>query len=130
MNINGVHHIAIDTTDFRKSISFYTDTLKMQFVDEVDLGGDYVAYIKSSDGVLLELFRHKPDTFPIVQSSNEIGVKHLAFSVDNIESWNEYLKNLNIKFTLELLYIQQINKRVLLIEGPDHVIIELCQEMA
>ncbi|MDF2473538.1 MAG: hypothetical protein K0R21_1320 [Anaerocolumna sp.] len=127
MKIVGVHHIAINTRDFQKSICFYRDILKMEFIKEVDLGEDYVAYMKCSDQLLLELFKMNDRLKEQELDDCYVGLKHVAFTVDHLDQWNTYLKEQNVKFALEMTEVKPIQQRVLLIEAPDNVIVELCE---
>lgn len=128
MKINGLHHIAVNTVDFEKSIRFYTDILKMEFVHEADLGTDYAAYIRYGRDQYMELFRKKQTVERQTKDDAE-GLRHIAFDVDDVDVWNEYLKEKKVPFNLEVTNVDAIKKRVLLIEAPDHVIIELCQSV-
>lgn len=127
MEILGVHHIAINARDFQKSIQFYKEILKLQFVNEVNLGEDYVAYIKCSENLFLELFQMEGRLKEQELDDNKVGLKHIAFSVDHIDQWNTYLKEQKIKFVLEVTEVGAIRQRVLLVEAPDNVIVELCE---
>lgn len=128
MKINNIHHIAINTRDLKKSIQFYTEILKFRFVEEADLGNDYVAYIEYAPNSVLELFKMDGKLTESALDDTVVGLKHIAFHVDELEKWDDYLKKSNIPYWLELTRIEPIQKKVLLIEAPDHVIIELCED--
>jgi Lactoylglutathione lyase and related lyases len=127
MKINHTHHIAINTRDFEASIKFYKEILKMQFIDKVDLGEDYVAYLKYAEDSFIELFKMDGKLIEGELEGNLVGLKHIAFDVDNLMEWNAYLKDAGIKFILDVTEVGPIRKRVLLIEAPDNVIVELCE---
>lgn len=128
MKINEIHHIGVNTRDLKKSIQFYTEVLKLDYINEADLGSDYAAYIKCGSDSVLELFRMDGYLTKQRSKDTDAGVRHIAFDVDHIEDWDEHLKQLKIPYRVELTEIEAIRKRVLLVEAPDNVIIELCQD--
>lgn len=127
MKINGIHHIGINTSDFQKSVDFYTKVLKLDFLEEADLGGDYAAYVRCGDHSVIELFRMDQTCSDHTHEEACVGIRHIAFDVDDVKEWNRYLKELKVPYEAELMNIEAIRKKVLLIQGPDHVIIELSE---
>lgn len=129
MNISSVHHIGINTVDLKASERFYQDILKLTFLGECDLGGDYVAYMKVDDTTTLELFVtedmevHEP-------GDGSIGLKHLAFQVDDVDAWADNLREQGVRITYGPEDLKPIKKRVLLFQAPDNVIIELAMDKA
>ena len=86
LNLNRIHHIAIICSDYAKSKHFYTQILGLKIVREVyrkernsckldlDVGGQYQ----------IELFSFpNPPARP--SRPEAVGLRHLAFEVDNIE---------------------------------------------
>ncbi len=128
MNVRSVNHIGINTVDLKASEQFYADVLGLPFLGEVDLGGDYVAYFKVDDVTQIELFRTKD--FPNKEPGDGyIGLRHLAFDVDDVEKWAVDLKEKGVRITFGPADLPEIRKRVMLFEAPDHVIIELMMDM-
>lgn len=127
MRINEIQHIAVNTRDLKKSIHFYTEILKLDYVNEADLGNDYAAYIKCGPGSVLELFHMEGNLTERKLDDTAVGVRHIAFDVDDIEAWDNYLKRSGVPYRVELTELEVIRKRVLLVEAPDNVIVELCQ---
>lgn len=129
MKIQSVHHIGINTTDFAGSIAFYRDVLGLEFLEEADLGDDYVAYLKVDETSVIELFRTDGMEAKI-PGDGYAGLKHLAFSVEDVDEWAECLSGQNVRITFGPADLPAIRKRVVLFEAPDHVIIELAAEMS
>lgn len=87
MKLNKVHHIAIIVSDYPRSKSFYCDVLGFTLLSEVyraerdswkgdlALNGDYT----------IELFSF-PQPPARVSQPEACGLRHLAFSVDDIDS--------------------------------------------
>ena len=127
MQIQNVNHIAINTTDLASSIRFYEEIMHLECLGEVDLGDDYVAYMKVDDTTTLELFVTE-DMETHAPGDGYIGLKHLAFLVDDVDAWADYLRANNITITYGPEYLAPISQKVLLCEGPDNVIIELAMD--
>lgn len=86
LKLNGVHHIAIVTADYPRSKRFYCEILGFTLMSEV-----YRAERDSWKGDLalngrytIELFSF-PDPPARVSRPEACGLRHLAFSVDNVE---------------------------------------------
>jgi len=85
MQINRVHHIAIIASDYERSKRFYVDvvgfTLDAEYfraerdswMGKLALNGEYI----------LELFSF-PDTPPRRSGPEALGLRHLAFEVDDV----------------------------------------------
>lgn len=128
MKTFSVDHIGINTSDLTVSERFYKDVMGFEFVGEIDLGGDYVAYFNAGD-VRLELFRTDGSCRVNTPPDEQMGLKHIAFSVDDIDEWAEILKRKGYKLTYGPETIAAISKRVLLFKAPDNVIIELTMNL-
>ena len=87
-----------------------------------------MAYFKAGDHTQIELFRTKdfPEKVP---GDAYVGLRHLAFDVDDVDVWAERLKEKKIKITVGPLDLAALRKRVILFEAPDNVIIELMMSM-
>lgn len=129
MKTGAVNHIGINTVDLKASEQFYSEVMGFEFVGEVDLGGDYVAYMKVDDNTTIELFLTDGNLPVYTPADGNTGLKHIAFDVDDVDEWYECLKAKGFVMTLEPTDILPIKKRVLLFEAPDNVIIELCMDM-
>jgi len=97
-----IHHIAISVKNLNKSSKFYKDIFGFaevkKFIRE-DLGGKAV-FLKLKD-TQIELWqfdkqiKHKDD----FNNLNILGIKHIAFEVDNIEEEFKKIKLKNIKIS-------------------------------
>ncbi len=126
MITGAVNHIGINTVNLETSVRFYEDVMGFKFLGEEDLGGDYAAYMKVDEDTVLELFR-TDGTLPVYEPGDgHIGLKHIAFDVDDVDAWYEKLRELGLEITLEPCDVSAIGKRVLLFRAPDQVIVELC----
>lgn len=87
MRIRGVHHIAIIGTDYARSRAFYTGILGFTVRSEVYRGerDSWMGDLELNGQYVLELF-----SFPSPPTSRsgpeQVGLRHLAFEVDDVES--------------------------------------------
>lgn len=122
---NGVHHIAIICSNYEVSKRFYTETLgftvrcetyrseRDSYKLDLCLNGDYVIELFS--------FPNRParPSYP-----EACGLRHLAFSVDNVDVVKQKLESKGI--VVENVRLDEItNKRFTFFEDPDHLPIEI-----
>ena len=90
------HHIAIIASDYEKAKAFYVDKLGFQLVREVyrEAQGDYLRMLRLGDTVL-ELFI-RPDAPQRVTNPEALGLRHLAFHVEDVEKAAAWLNSLGI----------------------------------
>ena len=91
------HHIAIICSDWDKAKDFYIDKLGFQLIREVYRPevNDYLRMLQQGDTVL-ELFI-KPDAPQRVTNPEAMGLRHLAFHVEDIEPAVAWLNSLGIE---------------------------------
>ncbi len=79
------HHIAIIASDWEKTRAFYIDKLGFQLIREVwrEAQQDYLRMLQLGDTVL-EVFV-KPNAPQRVTAPEALGLRHLAFCVENAE---------------------------------------------
>ena len=84
--LNKTHHIAIICSDYRRSMDFYVEKLGFSVVREVwrEERQDYLTMLQNGD-VMLELFT-KPDAPARPTQPEALGLRHLAFHVENVEA--------------------------------------------
>jgi glyoxylase I family protein len=90
--IKGVEHIAIATTDPQKLAQWYVDHLN--FSPLLDTGN--TVYIKSANSVVLEFV--KSETVPPKPLIRDAGLRHIAFSVDDLDAAYTELQAAGIEF--------------------------------
>ena len=91
------HHIAVITSDYAKAKEFYIDKLGFELTKEVyrPQQNDYLRMLRQGDTVL-ELFV-RPDAPQRVSSPEAMGLRHLAFHVENIEPAVTWLNSIGIE---------------------------------
>jgi glyoxylase I family protein len=93
MNIRSIHHIAILTDDYEKSKRFYTETLGFEVIRETyrTERSSYKLDLAIAGLYQIELFSF-PDFRERGSYPEAKGLRHLAFSVDNVDKAAEELR--------------------------------------
>lgn len=123
--IKKVHHVAIIASDFQKSRKFYVELLGLKPVREIyrEERDSWMLQLAIGDHYVIELFSF-PNP-PIRPSRPEaVGLRHLAFEVDDIASAKRYLENNNIKVE-EIRTDPHTNKLFTFFSDPDDLPLEL-----
>ena len=97
MFLSKQHHIAVISSDWEKAREFYIEKLGFELIREVYRPAmkDYLRMLRQGDTVL-ELFI-KPDAPQRVTNPEAMGLRHLAFHVENMEPAVEWLNALGIE---------------------------------
>ena len=91
------HHIAIISSDYAKAKEFYIDKLGFSLEKEFyrPASNDYLRMLKLGDTVI-ELFI-RPDAPARVNNPEAMGLRHLAFRVEDIEPVVQWLNEMGIE---------------------------------
>lgn len=86
MNIKGIHHVAILTNEYERSKAFYTKVLGFIILKETyrEERKSYKLDLAINGQYQVELFSF-PEYKERASFPEQKGLRHLAFSVDNIE---------------------------------------------
>ena len=100
------HHTGIVVTDLEAAVSFYRDTLGLPVAEEFTLSGDGIATAVDVDGAtgdfahldagghIVELVEYDPAGDGTRSDAvNQLGAKHVGFTVDDIDAFYEELPN-------------------------------------
>ena len=97
MYLNKQHHIAVISSDYAKAKEFYIDklgfTLEKEFYRPAN--NDYLRMLRLGDTVI-ELFI-RPDAPQRVSNPEAMGLRHLAFRVEDIEPAVKWLNDMGIE---------------------------------
>ena len=126
--LNRIHHAAIICSDYRRSKHFYTELLGLTVLDE-NYRADRDSYkldLALPDGGQVELFSMpgapKRPSFPEAQ-----GLRHLAFSVSDIDQWVAWLTSLSIE--VEPIRVDPYTgMRFTFFKDPDDLPLELYEQ--
>lgn len=124
MYLNKLHHIAIIASSYAKAKEFYIDKLGFELTKEVyrPAQKDYLRMLRKGDTVL-ELFI-RPDAPQRVNNPEAMGLRHLAFRVENIEPVVAWLNAMGIE--TEPIRVDPYNGgRFTFFKDPDGLPLEL-----
>ncbi|MBO3445360.1 VOC family protein [Clostridium sp. CCUG 7971] len=129
MGIKMVHHICIQTENYKESLDFYTKILGFEVVSETANfhSRDYNTWIRIGD-FMIELQTPKSgDKFNKWSSLNE-GPVHMAFLVDNVEEEYKRIIDLgynNFKLKNEEVVYKVEGESLFKIKAPEGTEIEI-----
>ncbi len=138
-----INHINIVVSNLDKTKTFF---VQLGFVvgDESELSGEWISNIVNLKNVnaryvtlslpgtetnleLIEYKSPKSTQDPNMQKANQIGFRHIAFEVENIEDVVYNLKDKGIKFISPIQTYPKTGKRLVYFWGPDNILLELAQ---
>jgi len=123
--LQGVHHIAIICSDYKKSKTFYTTILGLEIIRETyrEHRDSYKLDLALNGEYVIELFSFP--TPPKRTSRPEgCGLRHLAFKVTDIENVIKQLNNKGV--VAEPIRIDELtDKKFTFFNDPDNLPIEI-----
>lgn len=123
--LKGVHHIAIICSNYEKSKDFFTRILELTIIREVyrEQRQSYKLDLALNDEYIIELFSF-PNPPHRSSRPESCGLRHLAFSVNNLDEAVANLKSKGIE--LESIRTDEFTqKRFTFFNDPDGLPIEL-----
>ncbi len=125
MKFNKIHHVAIICSNYEKSKHLYTQILGFSIIHEAyrEERNSYKLDLAVGNQTQIELFSfNEPPLRPSRPES--CGLRHLAFSVDNIKETVTYL--LKYSIVCEPIRVDEFtNKRFTFFSDPDGLPLEL-----
>ncbi|MCW8345468.1 VOC family protein [Vibrio sp. ZSDZ65] len=128
--LKATHHVAIICSNYAISKHFYTHILGLTVLDENyrTARDSYKLDLALPDGTQIELFSF-PDAPTRPNMPEAQGLRHLAFTVENIEQAVEWLSQQKIQ--LEPIRVDEYTgKRYTFFKDPDGLPLELCEELS
>ncbi len=149
--ISAIDHINIVVSDLERSVKFYTELLGFKEINRVHLEGEWIEDIVGLKGVAadvvfivapeeepkIELLCYKSptgDQVPVNSLANTIGLRHIAFRVDDIQAASEKLKAAGVKLLSEpiavpatLMAQNPVRKTLCYFHDPDGVLLEIAE---
>lgn len=128
MKLNKIHHIAIICSNYEKSKEFYTEILGLTSKNEVyrEERNSYKLDLEVNGQYQIELFSFpNPPGRPSLPEA--VGLRHLAFEVDNMDIAVTDLKMKGIE--IEPIRVDEFtNKKYTFFSDPDGLPIELYEK--
>ncbi|MDB5126129.1 VOC family protein [Mucilaginibacter sp.] len=129
LKLNRIHHIAIICSDYELSKTFYTEVLGFKIVREVyrEARRSYKLDLEVNGLYQIELFSF-PGSPPARPSQPEaLGLRHLAFEVNNLEEAVFHLSEYNV--VNEPIRVDECTgKRFTFFTDPDGLPLELYEK--
>ncbi|MGN8644824.1 SMU1112c/YaeR family gloxylase I-like metalloprotein [Gracilibacillus sp. HCP3S3_G5_1] len=121
----GIHHIAIICSDYQVSKDFYVNKLGLSVIKEIyrKERNSYKLDLALNNQYVIELFSF-PDPPDRPSFPEACGLRHLAFSVENVDKTVAILEKKGIY--VEKIRIDPVtNKRFTFFQDPDQLPIEI-----
>jgi len=129
MKIKQIEHIAINTRNFEESAKFYRDILGFKQMETVELDGFSINYFELPGGNRLELFDYRGSNREVEREENDVGLRHLAFTVENVAEHEKELREAGVTIALPTTELPALGVRVLLFLDPNGVTLEFCEKL-
>jgi glyoxylase I family protein len=125
--MQGIHHVALICSDYKRSKRFYSETLGLPILAEHYRAArqSWKLDLKLPDGSQLELFSFVGAP-PRPSRPEAQGLRHLAFAVTDLDAWLAYLQQQGV--TTEPVRVDEYTgKRFTFFQDPDGLPLELYQ---
>ena len=100
MSIRAIEHVAIASRDPRKLAKWYIERLKFSFSAEIGT----TVYIRDPKGAVVEFV--PAETTPPAAKIRDLGLRHIAFEVDDLDFVVDELSNLDVEFVGERIVLE------------------------
>jgi catechol 2,3-dioxygenase-like lactoylglutathione lyase family enzyme len=136
-------HVNIVVSDISKAKDFF---LNLGFAegDSSELSGEWISEIVGLDQVdasyvslhlpgsetsleLIEYRQPSSNRDPDMSKANQLGFRHIAFAVSDIEATVEKLRQMEVELLSDIQTYEKTGKRLVYFYGPDGILLELAQ---
>ncbi len=138
-----INHINVVVSNFDEAKSFFIQ-LGFTVGDESELSGEWISSIVALPNVraryatlnlsgtetnleLIEYASPPSERDPNMCKANQMGFRHIAFEVENIDEIVQDLRAKGIKFISSIHTYPTTGKRLVYFWGPDGILLELAQ---
>ena len=129
LRIGLMDHVSINLRDAQASYDFYGRILGLQRLETVDCGEFDITYFSLPDGSRLELFDYRGANRSAPRLESEVGLRHLAFRVEDVAGHEKMLREAGVQITLPTTDLPSLGVRVLLFLDPNGVTLEFCERL-
>ncbi|MDD4863619.1 MAG: VOC family protein [Alishewanella agri] len=125
--MQGIHHVALICSDYKRSKRFYSETLGLPILAEHYRAArqSWKLDLQLPDGSQLELFSFVGAP-PRPSRPEAQGLRHLAFAVTDLDAWLAYLQQQGVA-TEPVRVDEYTGKRFTFFQDPDGLPLELYQ---
>ncbi len=136
-------HVGVSVKDMEKSIEFYRDLMEMEEEFRSHHQGERISRVVNVPDAeisvcmlkkgdfrveLIEYIGKKEDPC-IHQKQNEVGLIHIAFSVDDVDAAYERIKAEGYEFFAPPMVTRDNGPKITYFMGPDNVVVEIYQKV-
>ena len=127
MQLHGIHHVAIICSDYARSKAFYTEVLGLPVIAETYRAerNSHKLDLALPDGTQVELFSF-PSPPARVSRPEALGLRHLAFAVQDLEASLTYLRQRGVEAE-PIRFDALRGGRFTFFSDPDGLPVELCE---
>ncbi|MBU2044101.1 MAG: VOC family protein [Candidatus Omnitrophica bacterium] len=139
--VKNIRHTGIVVKNLEKSLAFYRDLLGFKVERQMEEKGGYIDKVlalegvsvttvkmKAPDGEMIELLEYHSHLQEIeVDQITDIGIRHVAFTVDNLDSEYQRLKDAGIFFNSRPEVSPDGYAKVAFCRAPEGTFIELVE---
>lgn len=129
MKIQKINHVSINVSDVAKSLDFYGRVFGLIQQETVDCGDFDIIYFALPDDSRLELFDYHGLNSSVNRPDSEVGLRHLAFEVEDVAAQETYLRSQGVEITLATCDLPNLGVRVMLFRDPNNVTLEFCETL-
>jgi lactoylglutathione lyase len=128
MKVRGIDHVSINVRDMEASAKFYAGVLGFRKLQTMPMDGGFsITYFEIPGGGRMELFDYGGASSEVPREESEVGLRHLAFNVDDVAGAERLLRARDVPILLPTTDIPSLGARVLLFLDPNGVTLEFCQ---
>ncbi len=127
--VKGIDHIGINTKDIQASLRFYGEVLGFRQLATARMEGFSIVYFAVPGGGRLELFDYAGKNPQGTRQETEVGLRHLAFAVEDVDAAERVLKEKGVTVTLPPTDLPSLGVRVILFLDPNGVTLEFSQTL-
>ena len=124
-------HVTVSVSDINKSLAFYRDLLGFPFMGRLyykNKVGLIIDFLDIGNHAILEVFSFGVPTKPseFIPNDLQLGMRHMAFKVKNVDAVTARLKKAGVPFTLDPLDATG-GVRIAFFKDPDGTLCEIIQ---
>ncbi len=137
-----IRHTGIVVKDLKKMLHFYVDLLGLEVIKKMNESGSYIDTItalkkvkvttvkmKADDGGLIELlyFTSHPKQLCMRKNLCDVGISHIAFTVENVDTVYRELAKCGIRFNSLPQVSPDGDAKVVFLRDPEGNLIEMVE---
>lgn len=149
--LSSIDHVNLIVADLPRMLAFYRDVLGLTVTKQATISGEWigntvglsdvhaeVVYLDLPSGPRIELIKYISPNFVDlsgVDRPNAVGLRHLAFRVDDIDAAAQRLRDAGVELfsdvqsvpDSQVTYAGGVRKRLVYFRDPEGNILELCE---